>query len=266
MTKSENQNRFSLANFINFINDHFSLIIIVLIVLIIGFMGGSLWTENHLLKSDGFVGSNKQVVKEGETAQEIDDSIVLDNIPKLNDSDHVLGAKKADVIMISYLDFQCSYCQRWHPTFNTLLAKYADQITFVYRHFTLGFPYSDKLAQASECVAEYGGEEAFWKFTDTVYEKLTDESIYTLENSNPIITDDSILTIAANAGAPLKQMQDCLESQESANKIEEMKQGAISAGIGGTPATIIISKKAGSELIPGALPIEEVEAMLEKHL
>jgi protein-disulfide isomerase len=45
-----------------------------------------------------------------------------------------------------------------------------------------------------------------------------------------------------------------------------MKQEAVSAGIGGTPATIIISKKGGRELIGGALPIEEVEAMLEKHL
>jgi len=99
-----------------------------------------------------------------------------------------------------------------------------------------------------------------------VYEKLIDQSIYTVENENYIITDDSILTIAANAGASINQVQTCLNSQETANKIEEMKQGAVSAGIGGTPATVIISKKAGRELIPGALSIEEVEAMLEKHL
>jgi protein-disulfide isomerase len=266
MAKSENQNKFSFSSFINFINDHFSLIIIILIILVIGFIGGSLWTENQMLKTNGVTSIKDQEIKEEETIEETDDSIVLDNIPELSDTDHVLGAKKADVIMISYLDFQCSYCQRWHPTFNTLVEKYGDQITFVYRHFPLGFSYSDKLAQTSECVAQVGGEEAFWKYTDMVYEKLIDQSIYTVENENYIITDDSILTIAANAGASINQVQTCLNSQETANKIEEMKQGAVSAGIGGTPATVIISKKAGRELIPGALSIEEVEAMLEKHL
>lgn len=265
MAKSENHNHFSFENFIKFMNDHFALIIIVLIVLILGFLGGSLWTENQILKSNGKT-SVKDQVQEAETIEEVDDSLALENIPDINDDDHVIGAEKADVIMISYLDFQCSFCQRWHPTFNTLLEKYRDQITFVYRHFTLGYTYSDKLAQASECVAEYGGEEAFWKFTDTIYEKLTDESIYTMEGANPIITDDTILTIAGNAGASLNEVQACLESGEKATVVETMKQAAVSAGIGGTPATIIISKKGGRELIPGALPIEEVESMLENHL
>ncbi len=265
MAKSEKQNHFSFGNFISFINEHFALFIIVLIVLVIGFLGGSLWTENQMLKSSNQVAVKDQVQK-GETDTQIDDSLVLENIPEINADDHRIGAENADVIMISYLDFQCSFCQRWHPTFNTLLEKYGDQITFVYRHFTLGFTYSDKLAQASECVAEYGGEEAFWNFTNTVYEKTIDESIYTLENGNPIITDDSILTIAANAGASANEVQACLDSGEKAAVIETMKQGGVSAGIGGTPSTIIISKKAGRELIGGALPIEEVEAMLEKHL
>ncbi|HOC07392.1 MAG TPA: thioredoxin domain-containing protein [Candidatus Woesebacteria bacterium] len=265
MAKSEKPNQFSFGNFISFINEHFALLIIILIVLTIGFVGGSLWTENQMLKSDNQVGVKDQAQKV-EADNQIDDSLALDKIPELNAADHVLGAENADVIMISYLDFQCSFCQRWHPTLNSLIEKYGDQITFAYRHFTLGFTYSDKLAQASECVAEYGGEEAFWNFSNTLYEKLIDESIYTLENGNPIITDDSILTIAANAGASPNEVQACLESGEKAAVVETMKQEAVSAGIGGTPATIIISKKGGRELIGGALPIEEVEAMLEKHL
>lgn len=265
MAKSENRNQFSFASFINFMNDHFALIIIMLIVLVLGFLGGSLWTENQMLKSNGVAGVKLEVEDNG-AIEEIDDSLALENIPDINDDDHVLGAEKADVVMISYLDFQCSFCHRWHPTFNTLVEKYGDQISFAYRHFTLGFTYSDQLAQASECVAEYGGEEAFWKFTDTIYEKLTDESIYTLENGNPTITVGSILTIAANSGASSDEVLACLESEEKAAVVEAMKQGAVSAGIGGTPATVIISKNAGRELIGGALPIEEVEEILEKHL
>jgi protein-disulfide isomerase len=264
MAKSENHNQFSLGNFISFMNNHFSLIIIFLIVLVLGFIGGSLWTENQLLKTDGVAGVQDQAVVEDSAMA--DDTYALEKIPNLNNQDHLIGAEKADVVMISYLDFQCSFCQRWHETFNLLLEKYGEQITFVYRHFPLGFTYSDKLAQASECVAQSAGEEAFWSFSNTIYEKLIDQSIYTIDNDNYLITDDSILTIAANAGASTDQLKSCLENQETAEKIAGMRQGAVDAGIGGTPATVIISKKAGRELIPGALPIEDVEAMLEKHL
>jgi len=260
MAKSEN--KFSFSNFISFINDHFSLIIIILIVLVLGFLGGSLWTENQMLKSDGVAVVVDQAVEE---VAEVDNSLALKNIPEISDKDHIQGSKKADIQMILYSDFQCSYCQRWHPTFNTLIEKYGDQITFVYRHFSLGFSYSDKLAQASECVADIAGEDAFWKFSDKIYEKLIDKSIYTDEEFTNI-TDDTILTIAANAGASLSQVQSCLKSQEKASVISEMMLGAQSAGIGSTPNTVIVSKKAGRELIPGAISLEEVEALLEKHL
>ena len=263
MAKSEN--KFSFNNFLNFLNEHFSLIVIILIVLVIGFLGGSLWTENQMFKSD-------KTTKQVEQADTLNDkeegaeTLALDNIPEFNDKDHFQGAKEADVVMISYSDFQCGYCQRWHPTLNALVEKYADQITFVYRHFSLGFSYSDKLMQASECVAKDAGEEAFWKFTDDLYDKLIDQSIYTLENGNSIISDSSILGIVTSSGASADQVQACLEKQETASIVDEMMAGAQSAGIGGTPATVIISKKAGRELIPGAKPIEEVEATLAKHL
>jgi protein-disulfide isomerase len=265
MAKTDSENKFSLASFINFINDNFTLIIIFLIVVVLGFLGGSLWTENQLLKSDGANTAKEQAV-DLENTESIDGSLNLDKIPSITSSDHVLGAKNADIVMISYSDFQCPYCQNWHPTFNSLVEKYADQITFAYRHFSLGFSYSDKLAQASECVAEYGDEEAFWKFTDTLYEKLQDQSVYTTEGESSVITDDSILTIAANSGASLSQVKTCLETQEKADVITKMMSGAKAAGIGGTPSTIIISKEAGRELVPGAISLEEVEAMLEKHL
>jgi len=260
MAKSEN--KFSFSNFLNFLNEHFSLIIIILIVLVAGFLGGSLWTQNQMLKSGN-------TIKQADTLNDNEESadvMALDNIPEFNDKDHFQGAKDADVVMISYSDFQCSYCQRWHPTLNALVEKYADKITFVYRHFSLGFPYSDKLIQASECVAKDAGEEAFWKFTNDIYDKLSDQSIYTLENGNSVISDSSILSIATSSGASANQVQACLEKQETASIVTEMMTGAQSAGIGGTPATVIISKKAGREFIPGALPIEEVEATLEKHL
>jgi protein-disulfide isomerase len=266
MAKTESQNKFSLGSFIEFINNNFTLIIVFLIVIILGFLGGSLWTENQLLKSNNLIGSNEQD-SEPNDIEDIDNYLSLDEVPAFNEKDHYRGSENAEITMITYSDYECPFCNRWHPTFNSLVEKYSDQITFVYRHFPLSFhAHADILAQASECVADYAGEKAFWQFTDKVYERMADQSIFTAEGESSIITEDTILTMAANAGASQTQVQECLDSKEKAAVVNEMVSGATGAGIGGTPSTIIISEKAGRELVPGAIPLAEVEVMLEKHL
>ena len=257
----KDQKRFSLESFISFINTNFSLIIIFLIVFVIGFLGGSVWTENQILKSGGVAG-----VKEENTAAK-KATAQLENVPKVAKTDHVTGAKNPKVTMITYSDYECPYCARFNPTSIALQEKYGDEISFVYRHYPLAFhKHAQKLAEVSECVAEDAGNEAFWKYTDMIYEKVANKSIYVTEGENQIITDDTILGIAANAGANLNNVKACLDGGEKKSVITEMMAGANKAGISGTPSTVIISKKGGYDLIPGALPLEQVEAMLEKHL
>jgi protein-disulfide isomerase len=263
MAKIENKGKFSLNSFIDFISNNFALIIIFLIVVVVGFLGGSLWTENQLLKNDS--GTKMEDTELG--IEDELEGLSLDKVPTFNEFDHYRGTKDAEIIMITYSDYECPFCNRWHPTFNSLIEKYGDQITFVYRHFPLSFhAHADTLAQASECIADYTGEEAFWQFTDKVYEKMSDQSIFTTEGEKSVITENTILTMAANAGASQNEIQECLDTKEKADVVSKMVSGATSAGIGGTPSTIIISKKAGRELVPGAIPLTEVEAMLEKHL
>jgi protein-disulfide isomerase len=92
-------------------------------------------------------------------------------LPGLKDQDHVRGNKDAQVLLIEYSDFQCPYCQRFHPTTLQVLEEYKDQVGFVYRHFPLDqlHPYARPAAEASECIKELGGEDAFWKFADKAF-------------------------------------------------------------------------------------------------
>ena len=92
-------------------------------------------------------------------------------VPKLKDQDHVKGNKNAEVLLIEYSDFQCPYCQRFHPTTLQILEGYKDQVALVYRHFPLDqlHPYARPAAEASECIKEIGGEDAFWKFADKAF-------------------------------------------------------------------------------------------------
>jgi protein-disulfide isomerase len=91
------------------------------------------------------------------------------NVTLITDADHVRGDMKGRYALIEYSDYQCPFCLRVHPTYEQLFKDYGGKLTWVYRHYPLDF-HQDAipLAQASECAAEIGGQDAFWKFTDEV--------------------------------------------------------------------------------------------------
>jgi len=93
-------------------------------------------------------------------------------VPPLRDSDHVRGKKDAKVLMIEYTDFECPFCQRFHPTTKQALTEYGDQVAHVIRHYPLRsiHPSAQKLAEGAECAAELGGNEAFWNYADAVFQ------------------------------------------------------------------------------------------------
>lgn len=85
--------------------------------------------------------------------------------------DHLRGDRDAELVMVEYSDFQCPFCQNFHATALQALSEYDGRVAWVYRHFPLDniHPYARPAAEASECVAELGGDEAFWKFADEVF-------------------------------------------------------------------------------------------------
>lgn len=91
-------------------------------------------------------------------------------IPEVSEDDHILGAKNAELVLVEYSDTKCPFCQQFHMTMQQLLAANSDKLAWVYRHFPLAqlHPTAPKEAEAIECAAEQGGNEAFWSFADAV--------------------------------------------------------------------------------------------------
>ena len=113
----------------------------------------------------------KQVIDNHLTGSPVIDpeNAVSDYAP-LTDADHVRGDRNAPIVMIEYSDYECPFCSRFHPTMKQVMQEYEGQIAWAYRHFPLSFhPYAQVLAEGSECVAELGGNDAFWEFTDAIY-------------------------------------------------------------------------------------------------
>ncbi len=94
---------------------------------------------------------------------------LVSNVTPLSDTDHVRGTGDERFVLIEYSDYQCPFCHRVHPTYEQLFKDYSGKLAWAYRHYPLDFhPDAMPLAQASECVAEIGGNDAFWSFTDAV--------------------------------------------------------------------------------------------------
>jgi protein-disulfide isomerase len=175
-------------------------------------------------------------------------------VPEVNDRDHIRGSKDAKVFLIEYSDYECPYCSRFHPTAQQVVDEFDGQVAWVYRHFPLDQLHlrARPAAEASECVSELGGNDAFWKFTDLLYE-------------DPLKLSD-LGSVAESSGVDKGAFENCMDSEKYVERVEEIYQGGLSSGVTGTPGNIIINDKGEAWLIPGALPFEQIKATIEEAL
>lgn len=96
----------------------------------------------------------------------------LDKISPVSAADHIRGDINAPVKIIQYSDIDCPFCKRFHGTMQEVMDSYGKdgKVAWVMRHFPLTQLHPDAFnkAEASECVAELGGNDKFWKFVDTL--------------------------------------------------------------------------------------------------
>lgn len=173
------------------------------------------------------------------------------DLPEIDfDRDHIRGNEDADIFVVEYSDYECPFCSRHHPTLAQLLDA-NDDIAVVYRHFPLSFhPAAQPLAEASECVWEQGGNDAFWKFTDMVFEQGA--------------TVSKIVEYANASGVNGDQVQDCVDSGKYADYVANDMAGGSAAGVTGTPGNVVINVKSGeSRLVSGAQPAASFQAAID---
>lgn len=87
-------------------------------------------------------------------------------------ADHIVGSPTAPIVMVEYSDFQCPYCKMIHPSLQKIVSESNGQIAWVYRNFPLYqiHPQAEPAANAAECITEQLGNDAFWKYANTIFE------------------------------------------------------------------------------------------------
>jgi predicted DsbA family dithiol-disulfide isomerase len=108
---------------------------------------------------------------------------------------------------------------------------------------------------ASECAAELGGNDAFWKFADRFFE---------LTPSNNRTDIDTVLPrIAAEIGLDKARFAACLGSGRHDRRIAEDAQDAAATGGRGTPWSLIVSKSGKTYPLSGAQPYAAVKQLVD---
>ncbi|MDH5533351.1 MAG: thioredoxin domain-containing protein [Candidatus Pacebacteria bacterium] len=238
------------------INRNFTLIIIVVLAI----WGGYNWNRAQtLLKSGSPTAAKIAAPADGApTAPSGPTESQLSKMPKVDQNDHIRGNAKAKVVLVEYSDYECPFCARFHPTMVQAVEEMGDKIAWVYRHYPLSFhPNAQKAAEGSECVAKLSGNDAFWKYSDAIAD---------VTSKDGKLSPEAISEAAAKAGVNASAFKSCLDSDEFATNVKDETAAGGSAGITGTPGTIVVVDGVAKELIPGALPYASVKATIEKYL
>lgn len=172
--------------------------------------------------------------------------------------DHIRGNPDAPVSLIEYSDFECPFCKRFHPTAKQIVEVYGGKVNWVYRHFPLDFhnPAAQREAEASECAAELGGNEAFWRYTDLVYERTA--------SNGKGVPEGELPAMAASIGLDRGKFDACLKSGRKTARVKEDLEEGIAIGISGTPGNVLRNNRTGAVTpLHGAQPIERFRQALD---
>ena len=172
--------------------------------------------------------------------------------------DHISGNPDAPITLIEYSDFECPFCKRFHPTVMKLMENNQDKLRWVYRHFPLGFhnPGAQKQAEASECVAEIKGNDAFWDFSDKIYTRTKSNGKgFPLKNLRPL---------AEEIGVDGEAFTKCLDSGKMSARVNEDIANGKLLGVSGTPAAFIVNQKGETRFVAGALPLQNLQSLVDE--
>jgi protein-disulfide isomerase len=174
----------------------------------------------------------------------VDETKLYQNIA----DDPQIGKREAKVRVVEFTDFECPYCQQVFSTVREIIAKYGEQIYFVYRDFPVSdiHPEAEKAAEASNCAQEQG---KFWPMHDKLFINQNDLSLSSLKR------------YAQEIGLEIKAFNNCLNTGKYLKEVEQDYLDGQKLGVKGTPTFFINGYR-----ISGVIPRDLFITLIEKGL
>ena len=148
----------------------------------------------------------------------------------------VLGDAAAEVTMVEWGDYQCTYCYLFHNgTLQHIKDSYVDtgKVRLVFKDFALNGPDSALAAEASRCAAEQSG---YWEYHDMLYHNWGGEK-------TGWITAEVLDTFAESTGLDVPEFERCMESGRHRDAVAESYRAGQDIGIDATPSFMIFDDK-----------------------
>lgn len=168
----------------------------------------------------------------------------------LSDARHFQGSPNAPVTLIEFSDFKCPFCGRFSTeTLPQIREQYINtgQVRFVYKHFAILGPESNRIAEATECAAEQG---QFWEYHDRIF-----------ADQASAFDDAKLADLASELGLDTTAFGECLASGRYTSQIQRESQAVSAMGMRGTPSFLI-----NGIFTYGAQPFEAFQQVIEEQL
>ncbi len=172
------------------------------------------------------------------------------------EQDVLWGDVNAPVTIVAFLDLECPFCSRVHPTIVELLHKYGpEKVRLVVKHAPL--PFHERgvpAAKAAQAIYRLKGVDVFWSYVGKLFEGVA-------KGEDDALSDGQLATWAEQVGVARTALAREVALPVVAEKVTEDMALYQRLGGQGVPAFFIN----GAELT-GARPIGDFETMIEHEL
>ena len=181
----------------------------------------------------------------------------LSAMRSVSSDDHILGNPAAPIVIVEYSDFDCPFCKSFNDTMHQIVSDYGatGKVAWIFRNFPLTqlHPNAETAAESSECVANAGGNTAYWKYADLLF-------------ANQPTSPNQYASLATQAGVSGDSVTACLAAGTFTAKVKADSDNAKAIGINGTPYSIILVKGSDPVVINGAFPYDTMKQKVEAAL
>lgn len=142
------------------------------------------------------------------------------------------GTASKDLLLVEFADFQCPHCKTAQATVKQMLQDFPNA-HYVFENLPLTsiHPQAYKAAAYSVCAAKLGGNDAFFKFADTVFDNQA--------SLTPEAGDSTLNDAATKAGVDAAKAAACAQTPETKSAVDASVKLAQSLNVMETPTLFI---------------------------
>ncbi len=184
--------------------------------------------------TSAILNDNITQIDKSKVTQGVDYKVAQERLRFLNAPS--IGNPDAPIVIVEFSDFQCPFCRQAFPILKQMVAKYSDQVKFVYADFPITEIHDMAIpaAHAARCANEQG---KFWQYHDSLFQNQDN------------LSQSAFLKLAEMNDLDMQDFATCMDSQKYVQDIQDQFQLGLELGVTGTPTFFVNGRR-----FPGVIP------------